>query len=118
MFKGGFIYFASWNNKRKLLAIDREISRITKMRDSDRELYIFLCRSGFGIAALVSVSIMFSAVLVSEEGQKFYLAMQFINGGLAYLLSIYTLGYLRRVSNSKKTIANLQVKREKLTTSA
>lgn len=108
VFKGSIIYIASWNKKRKMAAIEKEISRITKMRDSDREFYMFLFQSGFTIFAFFSISLMFSSLLSHNQLQGFYDFIQFFIGTAAYFVSTYTIGLIRRVKNSENTLKELQ----------
>ncbi|MDO8990864.1 MAG: hypothetical protein Q7U91_14660 [Sideroxyarcus sp.] len=109
VFKGSLIFLTSWNKKRKAAAIEKEIFRITKLRDSDRELYLFIFRSLLFIAALFAISIMISSVTVPGIS-----VIQFANGTFAYLVSLYTLGYINRVRTSKRVLAELQAKLEKI----
>lgn len=114
VFKGGFIYLTSWNKRRKAAAIEKEILLITKLRDSDRELYLFLFRSVFAVTAFMSMSIMLTAITATEMKEMLYTGLQFVNGTIAYLISVYTLGYMKRVRNSTKALAALQTKLDKL----
>ena len=114
VFKGGFIYLTSWNKRRKMAAIEKEILLITKLSESDRELYLFLFRSVFAVTAFLAISIMLTGITDTGAGQKLYTGLQFVNGTIAYLISLYTLGYMKRVRSAKKVVAALQAKLDKL----
>ncbi|MCA3161155.1 MAG: hypothetical protein ING25_09640 [Burkholderiales bacterium] len=114
VFKGGLLFLTYWNRKRKLAAIEKEILFITRIRDSDRALLLFLFRAGFIVAALMSVSIMLSAMAVDERELKLLLLLQFFAGTMSYFFSVYTIGYIVRIKNSVETLSKLQFQLEKL----
>lgn len=114
VFKGWFLNVWSWNRSRKLLRLRRERDLFVLLKNSDRELFIFLLTSILIVTALLGVSLLFHGVGVDQDGEKLILLSDWLLGFSIYMFSIYRLGQLSRLKKFDKTIANLGAEIEKL----
>jgi hypothetical protein len=114
VFKGSASFLTSWNRSRAITSVEKEIAFIRRVKESDRELYVFLFSYVFIITAMISMTIMFDMVSFDEQGRKINMVFRFILGGAAYFFSVYVLGCITRIRNAERTIARLKEKLSKL----
>ena len=104
----------TWNRSRKLARLRRERDFLVSIKNSDRELFVFLLTSVFIVTAMLGAALLFNAVAINPEGEKLTHFSNWFLGFAIYMLSIYRLGQLRRLKKFEKTVEKLNAEIGKL----